>query len=76
MFEDNETDVDVNFYDEDDDCENWLYADFQDEKPSWESAPEWAQTLGVCTFGTDKGNWCWCRGERPSYFKFVEARLY
>ena len=69
-------DVDVSFQDEDDDCENWTYDDFADEKPSWNIAPEWAESLGVCTFGQEKGEWCWFRGARPSYVLFLETRPY
>lgn len=45
------------------------------EKPSWDDAPEWANSLGICNFDVEyKGEWCWCGGTNPSGFICVEER--
>jgi len=45
------------------------------EKPSWENAPDWANSLGICNFDVEyKGEWCWCGGTNPSGFICVEQR--
>ena len=56
------------------DEDNWDYSMFIEDKPSWEHAPEWANTLGVCTFGLKKGEWQFCANLRPAYFLFIEHR--
>ena len=45
------------------------------EKPSWDDAPDWANSLGICNFDVEyKGEWCWCGGTNPSGFICVEER--
>lgn len=44
-------------------------------KPDWSTAPGWARSLGVPTFGSDANQtWCWCYGTNPEAFIFVEQR--
>lgn len=44
-------------------------------KPSWDDAPEWANSLGVATWDCGyKGEWCWCATTKPAHFDHVEQR--
>lgn len=45
------------------------------EKPDWESAPDWAEAIGISTWDCDyKGEWCWMRSAESKYFAHVEVR--
>lgn len=46
------------------------------DKPSWDKAPEWANSLGICVIPNDEsyGKWCWCSGTAPIGFDSQEQR--
>ena len=44
------------------------------EKPSWDDAPVWAQSLGVAVYGVNSMQWCWFAGTDPTNVFFIEYR--